>query len=92
MIIGATTFTVFKLIDYINFEKGMNADETQSDNVDNYTKILSTIVVLAFVGKIQHLLKIFPELGRLSELIFMSIVRVIPFFAIFILWNMMFAM
>lgn len=92
MIIGATTFTVFKLIDYTNFEKGMDADETQSDNVDNYTKILSTIIVLAFVGKIQHLLKIFPELGRLSELIFMSIVRVIPFFAIFILWNMMFAM
>tara|TARA_B110000285_G_scaffold130095_1_gene146229 strand:+ start:432 stop:710 length:279 start_codon:yes stop_codon:yes gene_type:complete len=92
MIIGATAFTVFKLIDYTNFEKGKDADETQSDNVDNYTKILSTIVVLAFVGKIQHLLKIFPELGRLSELIFMSIVRVIPFFAIFILWNMMFAM
>lgn len=90
MIIGTITFTVFKLIDYNNFEKGK--DETLSDNVDNYIKILSTIVMLAFVGKIQHLLKIFPELGRLSELIFMSIVRVIPFFAIFILWNMMFAM
>ena len=43
------------------------------------------------VLKIQHLVKIFPTFGRLSELISQSVVRVLPFFAFFLVWTFLFA-
>jgi hypothetical protein len=44
------------------------------------------------IAKIQHIIEIYEEYGLLTELIVKSIIKVIPFMVIFMLWTALFAM
>ena len=76
-----------KLVDYNDAVRG----DEGSDGAHNIMYIIQCFMIVAFLTKFMHLIKIYLSYGRLTVLITDSINKVIPFMVIFLLWTLLFA-
>ena len=64
----------------------------KDDDFHNIVLITACLIFIALVVKFQHLIIIYQEYGRLTELISRTFFKVIPFMIIFFVWTFMFSM
>jgi len=62
------------------------------NDLENVITLLSSIILLGGISKYLHIVKIYNDYGLQTELITKVVIKLMPFMAIFLLWNAFFAM
>jgi len=91
-IICHSLYFCLKIADWKNARDSSIGNLGAADDLQNVILILTAVLYLTIVGRIQHFIKIYEDYGLLTELIAQSIYKVVPFLVIFLLWNCLFAM